>query len=226
MQKITIKELVNFRRRSDKNKKNFAYKLKHREAKEKTNVEGGGHYWITSNSCIANVYKTDNKELYDSKIDNLHSRFNNTEIKQSKSMYQQNIDILSSFKDFDFNELKPNSKLKFESVPTNSKVLTVYDFPLFVNPNLVFSYDINGKNELGALWLVPQINGFKKAELGMFCEILYRFLIKNYSDNFQISQEYCIVIDTLNAQKVTYTDLIKDNIPFLIDQTLNEIKEL
>lgn len=60
----------------------------------------------------------------------------------------------------------------------------------------------------------------------MFCEMLYRFLIKNYSDTYQISEDYCIAIDTYNAQKVSYTDLLKGDIPFLIDKTLDEIKEL
>ena len=231
MKKITIKELVNFRRRSDRTKKSFAYKLKNRKEKNKIETDvkdeaGGGDYWITSTSCIYNVFKNENDELYDSKIDELLSRFDNTEDKRIQSMYQRNIDILTSFKDFGFNDLKPSDELKYQKVPKNYKILTIDNFPLFVNPSLLFSYDMNGKNKLGALWLIPQLNGFKKSELGMFCEMLYRFLIKNYSDTYQISEDYCIAIDTYNAQKVSYTDLSKGDIPFLIDKTLDEIKEL
>jgi len=229
MQKITIKELVDFRRKSDRSKKNFAFKLKNRNVKEKSEVdseESGGDYWVTSTSCVYNVFKHGNAELYDVKVDELRSKFENTEDKRIKSMYQRNIDILTSFKEFDFNELKPSNGLKYEKVPKIYKILTIDSFPLFVNPSLLFTYDKNGKQELGALWLIPKLNGFEKSELGMFCEILYRLLVKSYSDNYQISEDNCIAIDTFNAQKVIYTDLLKGNVPFLIDKTLNEIKEL
>ena len=228
MQKITIKELVNFRRKSDKTKRTFAYKLKFRKPKEKTEIDsdGGGDYWITSTSCIYNVFKYNKKEFYDSKIDELHSKYEISEDKRIKSMYQRNIDILISFKDFELADLKPSHSIKFEKVAKAYKILTVKDFPLFVNPSLLFSYEKNGKIELGALWLIPQLEGFSKVELGMFCEVLYRFLIKNFSADYQVSQDYCIVIDTFNAQKLTYKELIKGNTPFLIDIILNEIKEL
>jgi hypothetical protein len=60
MEKITVKELVEFNRKSsDKAKKNFANKLKTRPAKQKKSddKDGGGDYWVTSTSCIYNVIK-------------------------------------------------------------------------------------------------------------------------------------------------------------------------
>lgn len=228
MQKITIKELVDFRRKStDRSKKNFAYKLKNRTAKEKENddSEGGGDYWVTSTSCIYNVFKHSNNEYYDSKIDELRVKFQNTDDKRIKSMYQRNLDILTNFKDFQIQDLRPPKILKFETVHKANKIITVDNFPLYLNPSLVFSHERNGKNELGALWLIPQLEGFKKTELGMFCEILYRFLVKNYSENYQISNDYCIAVDTFNAQKIIYPELSNGNIPFLIDKTLTEIRE-
>lgn len=229
MKKITIKELVNFRRKSDRTRKNFAFKLKNREEKVKADDaenDGGGDYWITSTSCIYNVFKHENTELYDLKIEELRLKFEKTQDKRTQSMYLRNIEILASFKDFDFDDLKPSTDLKYQKVPKIYKILSIDNFPLFVNPSLLFSYERDGKNEIGAIWLIPQLKGFSKAELGMFCEILYRFLIKNYAETYQISSDYCIAIDTYNAQKVCYIELSNGNIPFLINNTLNEIKQL
>ena len=226
MQKITIKELVNFRRRSDRTRKSFAFKLKTREEKVKREDDGGGgDYWITSTSTIYNVFKHGDNHFCDAKIEELLIKYGETDDLRIKNMHQRNANILSSFKDFDFSDSKPPAILKFERVPKFYKILTIDGFPIYVNPSLLFSYEKNGKNQLGALWLIPQLNGFLKSELGMFCEVLYRFLIINYSDKYQISEDYCIAIDTYNAQKVTYPELLNGYFPFLIDQTLTEIRE-
>lgn len=226
MQKITIKELVDFRRKLDRTRKNFAHKLKTRQVKEKIKEDtGGGDYWITSTSTIYNVYKHDNTDFYDIKIDELLEKHEATEDLRIKSMYQRNSNILHSFREFDFSDLRPESIQTFETVPKPIKILTLDGFPLYLNPGLLFSFEKNGKNELGALWLIPQIDGFKKSELGMFCEVLYRFLIKNYSNQYQISEDFCIAIDTYNAQKVSYKELVNGEFPFLIDNTLSEIKK-
>ncbi|RDC58688.1 hypothetical protein [Adhaeribacter pallidiroseus] len=229
MQKITIKELIDFRRRSERSKKNFAFKLKNREAKVKSETngeEGGGDYWVTSTSCIYNVFKSDNAELYDAKINELRAKLEGSKDIRIKAMYQRNIDILLSFKEFDFQEFKPSSAPKYRKVPKDHQIVTIENFPLFVNPSLLFTYEKDDKQELGALWLIPRLYGFSKQELGMFCEILYRLLKRDYADSYQISQDNCIAIDTFNAQTICYTDLAEGRIPFLVDSTLNEIKDL
>ncbi len=228
MEKIRIKELVDFRRKLDKTrKKAFAQKLKTRTAKEKKEEDpGGGNYWIISSSCILNVFKTEDSSYYDSKIDEVSQKLNDTEIKQTKSMYQRNIDILTAFKDFDFSDLKPISNLKYEKLARVSTIMTVKGFPLYINPDVIYSFNINGKDEIGALWLIQQQNSFSKPELGMFCEILYRFLVNNYGANFQISENFCVVIDTCGAQRITYSEMLSEGSFFLIDNTLEEIQTL
>jgi hypothetical protein len=230
MQKIAIKELVDFRRKSTDNaKKNFAYKLKNRIPKEKAKDDEnpkGGNYWVTSTSCIYNVFKHNKNDFYEIKIEELINKRESTEDKKVRSMFQQNIDILNNFKDFNFDDIRPIKILKFVTVQTVHKVFNVNDFPLYLNPSLLFSHDRNGKTELGAIWLVPQIHGFKKNELGMFCEILHDFLIKNYSTDYQVSDDLCVAIDTFNAQKVVYHEMLTGEIPFLVKKTLEEIKSL
>lgn len=228
MERIRVKELIEFNRRSDKSKKSYAQKLKNRKPKEKTEVEseGGGDYWVTSTSSIYNVAKYGLKEVYDDKIKELYSRFDNTEDKRIKTMYQRNIDILNSFNEIDLNEIKPNTECNFQSVSKELKILEINSIPIFVNPNLLFSFEYEDKKQIGAIWLVPQLNGFNKIDLAFFCEILYRFLIKNYGTQYQVSDKHCIIIDTFNAQIINYLDLINLNIPLIIDKTLKELKEL
>jgi hypothetical protein len=231
MQRIRINELVEFRRKqSEKYKKNFAYKLKNRVPKEKTieeqEAEEPRDYWVFSTSCIYNVFKNGNEGFYDPKIDELYLKMSNPNLKSTTySMYKRNRDILMSFKEFEVNNHRPN-KFTRQGVQKEHKTLTLEGFPLYVKPNLVFTFEHDGKNKVGALWLVPQVDGFKKSELGIFCEVLHRFLLKNYSDNYQISEDYCIAIDTFNAQSVTYSELNNQSVPFLLDSTLQEMKNL
>lgn len=140
-------------------------------------------------------------------------------------MYKRNRDILLNFKEFELYNLRPE-KFARQGVQTEHKILMVDGFPLYIKPTIVFSFDINDKKEIGALWLVPQVNGFKKSELGIFCEALYRFLLKNYSQNFQVSEKYCIAIDTFNSQSITYKDILDGSIQSLLDLTINEMKTL
>ena len=228
MEKIRIKEIVEFRRRSDKSKKSYAYKLKNRKTKEKIEgeSEGGGDYWVTSTSSIYNVAKYGLKNIYEDKIDELYSKYAETHDKRIKTMYQRNIDILNSFKEMDLEEIMPDIECKFQAIPKQLKVIEINDFPIFVNPNLLFSFKYNGKNQIGAIWLVPQLNGFNKNDLGIFCECLYKMLVKNYGLEYQISEKHCIVIDTFKAQIINYLDLKSGNIPFLLETTLKNLKEL
>ena len=228
MEKITINELIDFRQKSTpSHKKHFAQKLKTRKAKIKENEKksNGGNYWVTSISCIHKVYKSMNKELYDLKIEELNQRYKDTSLRNKKTL-ERNIEILMNFKDFDFTDLRPTKDLAFEKILRDYKIVNVTEFPLYINPNFVFSFKENDIIEIGAVWFIAKLDGFKKSELGMFCEALYRFLLKNYSTNYKISHQYCIAIDICNTQKTSYSDLINGDIPFLIENTLKEIKEL
>src|SRR5690606_34738460 len=176
MERIKVNELVDFRRKiTDKSKKNFAYKLKTRVPKikaEKDEEDEPRDYWVFSTSCIYQVYKSSSDVFYDPKIEELELKMEKPDIKSTVLlMYQRNRDILVNFKEFELNNLRPPN-IKRQGVQTESRTLTLTDFPLFVRPTIVFSHQRNGKNEIGALWLAPQVDGFKKSELGIFCEVL------------------------------------------------------
>lgn len=228
MQKITIKELIEYNRKaSDKAKANFAYKLKTRTAKEKKeedNQEGGGDYWVTSTSCIYNVIKHNSDEFYENKIDELLTKIEASEIKKTKSMHRRNIEILTNFKEFNHQEIRPEEITRFESVQKVNKIYSIDNVPLYLNPNLVFSFEESGKKNVGAIWLIAKLGGFTKPELGMFCELLYRFLIKNYSEEYQVSEKFCTAVDTFGAQSINYAEMLLSKAPFLIQKTIDVLK--
>lgn len=229
MEKITVKELIEFREKtSEKSKKNYAQKLKFRKPKVKVEgkKKGGGNYWSISNSCIQNVFKDGTEEYYDTKIDEAIISKEIEQRERFKIMYQRNIDILSNFKEFDILNLRPENIQNFESVHKEERIVYISNYPIYLNPNLVFSLERNGKKQIGALLLISQLDGYKKAELGMFCEMLYRFLELNFSNDFQIAEDYCITIDTCFSKTMTYSDLSNGTVPSLIKPTIEEIKKL
>jgi hypothetical protein len=226
MEKITIKELIEFRGRpSGKLKNNFAFKLKSRKAKEKLEEtkDTGGNYWAISTSSIYNTFKYGKDEYYDIKIEEVISKIANTESKKDIIIYQRNLEILNNFKEFNLNHFRPLDITNFESIHKEQKIISISNLPIYINPSLVFSFERNGKKEIGAISFVPQLEGFQKSQLGMFCEMLYKFLLKHYSNEYQIADDFCIAIDTFNAQSVIYTELKTGKIPRLIESTVEEI---
>ncbi|WP_060873300.1 hypothetical protein [Myroides odoratus] len=233
IENIKVTELIEFNRRADgKNKNKFAQKLKtrekkHIEVKEENNSKGGGDYWISSQSCVLNVFKTENKGLYDSKISELSSKLNECKLKNTRTNLDRNIQILENFKDFDLGELRPDSSLKY-NVPIKKKIKTfIYkELPIYLAPSSFYSYKKNNKDYLGALWLVSKKDGYKKAELGVFCELLYFLIEQEYKDKYCFEKEYCCVVDMWNAYSVSYNDIVEQKIPQLLDSIITRIKEV
>lgn len=225
MENVTIKELVDFRRRSERSKKTFANNLKQRQ-KSDNNGSGGGDYWVSCLSAISNVFKYNDTNLLDEKIELLIEKIEQTEIKRIKIQFQRNIDIISNFEDFDFQDIKPNSDLAFHRKPTIKSVIDIKGFPIQAKPNHVFSFSINNSEEVGAVWFIAKLHGYNKRELGMFADILYRYLGKHFSNDFFVNTSFCIAIDVYNGQKVSYEDIENGKIPILIEKTIEEINRL
>ncbi|MFA5850955.1 MAG: hypothetical protein WC833_13875 [Bacteroidales bacterium] len=183
MEKIRIKELVKFRRKSERSRITLASNLKS-DNKLDTIDSSGGDYWISCLSAIVNVFKYDNVELLDEKIDLLNDKIRATGDKRIKDQFQRNADVLYSFKDFDFEEIKPNVKLTYQKKPISKSILEIKGLPIQAKPDLVFTFSINSRKEIGAVWFIAQLDGFEKGELGMFVDVLYRYLIKHFSKDF------------------------------------------
>lgn len=224
MKKVTIKNLIKFRGKNDRTKITFVHNLK--KEKKKSDDGSGGDYWISCLSVIRNTFKNDNTDLLDEKIDLLRDKIKVSEIKRIKDQFQRNIDIVNNFKDYDFQHLKPNTDLTFLKQVKHQFLLDIKGLPVEAKPCHIFSFSENNSEEIGGIWFIAQLKGFKKSELGMFADILYRYLDKHYSKKFYVNPDYCIAVDLYNGQEVNYTEIKNGNIPILIDSTLDDLKKV
>lgn len=225
MEKVRVKELVEFsRRKLDKRKVSFAKRLKSRKPKEDSS--SGGDYWISCLSVIANTFKSENDELLNEKIEILTDKILSTDDKRNGVRYQRNIDVLHNFLEFDFQELKPGVELNYLKKLKTMSILDIHGIPLFVKPDHVFTFSTDGHDEVGAVWFIAQKDGFEKKELGMFTDVLYRYLKKHYSKKYFINKSYCIAVDVNTAQMVSYDNLKNGHVSLFLDNIISELKSL
>tara|TARA_R110002012_G_scaffold321947_2_gene552659 strand:+ start:391 stop:1062 length:672 start_codon:yes stop_codon:yes gene_type:complete len=223
MKKITIKQLIDFRRKSDRSKKTFAYNL---QLDKKRSNDSGGDYWITSLSAISNVFKYKNEVLLNNKVEELQEKIKATPHKSNKLQFQRNIDILLGFEDFDFKSIRPEADLDFLKKPNDKSLIDIKGFIVQAYPHHVYTYSINGHDEIGAIWFVAKLGGFANSELGMFADILYRYLNKHYSKDYYVNTEYCIALDVVNGKTVSFSEIEGGIYPILIEKTIEEIQKL
>lgn len=222
MEKLTIKNLIEFRGKNNRTKITFVNNLK--KEKKKSDEDSGGDYWISCLSAIRNTYRLGNTDLLDEKIDLLRDKIKVSEIKRIKDQYQRNIDIISNFKDYDLQHLKPNVDLTFLTQPKYQAILDIKGLPVEAKPCHIFTFSSNNSEEIGGIWFVAQLEGFPKSELGMFTDILYRYLDKHHSKDFYVNPDYCIAVDLYNGHEANYTEIQNGKIPILIDSTLDDLK--
>lgn len=222
MEKIRIKDLIEFRRKSDKSKKTFVSNLQ----KQKNAESGGGDYWISSLSTISNVFRSEKYELLEEKIDILHDKIRSTSDDRAKMMYQKNLDILHNFQEFDFQTLRPKTDLNFLKKPEENSILKINGLPIQIRPSHVFSFEVEGFNKIGAIWFIAKKDGFKTSELGLFAEALKEYLDKYYSKKFVIEGKYCIAVDVFNIKETNFLEIQQGDVPSLLKKTINSLKNL
>lgn len=223
MNKIRIKDLIEFRNKNERTRITFVQNLK--KEKDKAEKKSGGDYWISCLSAIRNSFKLNNKFLMDEKIEILKEKINVADKKITKNQFQKNIDVLENFKEYELISLKPNADLIFLKQSKLKSLLDVNSFPIEVKPCYIYKFSINNSDEVGGVWFVAKLDGFKKSELAMFTDIMYRYLLKNYSNMFYVNPDYCIAVDIFRGQEVRYSEIKKGEIPILIENTIEKIKQ-
>jgi hypothetical protein len=220
MQKLTAKKIIEFRRLRQARKQTFADNLKKPIAKSVS----GGDYWISSISAITNACKSNENKFIDDKIDFLFNQQKATSSKRTKDMYQRNIDILSVFKDYDFTKLKPKNITEFSTKPNTKYILIVKGLSVQVFPNHVFTYKNEQTDEVGAIWFVAQLNGFKNDELQIFSELLYKYLSANYSKKHTINANFCIAVDVVTKKEFKHSKTFNSRTESILDLTISDLK--
>jgi hypothetical protein len=221
MKKITINNIIKFRHRNEKNQKAFLNSI---QKKAETKSDGGGNYWIRSLSALSNAVKSNEHEPIKEKIGKILEVFSPDLTKQTRDMYQRNLDILHNYEDFDFSNWLPN---EFEILSKTNKKTIIYikNVPVQITPSQIFKFDKNGDEFVGALWFVAKLEGYKIEELGMFAEALFIFLSDNFNKDYKISKKHCIIVDVLAKKNLSFKEVIKNKIPAILKSTLDSISK-
>jgi hypothetical protein len=222
MNKLTVKTLIEFRRKkSDKSKKTFVESIQ--SPKIEIPKESGGDYWIAALSAINESYQINTLSAINSKIINLQEKLTNTARSITKNMYQQNLALLSKYKRINLVPFRPSGELTFLKKSSSNAVLTVKGFQIVSNPSLIYTFGKKGREQIGGIWFTAKINGYAIEEVGMFCDLLYKFLNHNYSKKYSVIPKYCIAIDTFSANTVTYANIESGKTPQVLSSTFDEI---
>jgi hypothetical protein len=224
MRDLSVKNIIDFARKSDRSKKSFAENFKI-DAKQKLD-EGGGDYWITSISAISNSFKTDDLGFIIEKRYELEEKFKITEFDNTKAMYKRNIAILYNYENFDLKKWRPSKKITFIKKHLGDSVMTIRGLNIKVSPHHIFTFKLNDIDQIGAIWFVAKLGGYSSAELGMFTDILYRNLRNNFAKDFELNPKYCIAVDVVNNFEVSYLQIQEAEIPSVLIKTINEINKL
>jgi hypothetical protein len=218
MRKLSIKNIIEFRKKSLRSRQTLIRNLR---VIKKASEGGGGDYWVTGISALSSAFKANDNQIIKDKIIDLSNRYELAPLKQTKDMYQRNIEMLSNYEDFDFSKLQPCKDLEFLSRPLSISIININGLPVQILPSHVFLYN---KKSLGAIWFVAKLEQMKIEELGAFTDALSRYLTLHYSDKYQIDPSYCLCVDTLNQKNVAYQQILDGKIPSILDSTIDDIK--
>ncbi len=224
MKKLTVTGLIEFKRKtSDRSKKIFVENIKLNKITPPT--ESGGDYWITSLSAVCNSYRQNDFTYAEEKIIELKEKLRSTKRIITKNMYQRNISILQNFKSMDLKNLRPLQNLTFLKRSTGNSVLNIKGLQIETKPSYIFTFGNKEEQKIGAIWFTAKVNGYRSEEVGMFCDMLYRFLKHNYSNKYQLIPKYCIAVDLLSGNTIDYSKIENGALSKLLSPTLEEINK-
>jgi hypothetical protein len=220
MQNLTAKKIIEFKRLPQARKQMFANNLK----KPVVKSDSGGDYWISCISAITNACKANDNSQITNKIDFLTAQYKGSSYKRTKDMYQKNIDILTGYKSYDFTKLKPQKVTDFLTKSNTKHILTIKGLSVQVFPNHVFTYKNDTTDEVGAIWFIAQLNGFKNDELQIFSELLYKYLSANYSKKYFINSNFCIAIDLVTQKEFKHSKIASTEGESVLETTISDLK--
>ncbi|MDR2890333.1 MAG: hypothetical protein LBV18_01810 [Alistipes sp.] len=226
MKKIRIKDLVEFGRKTSENtRKTFIRNLK--DSVEKQDDADARNYWVRSEATIKRAFRDDDTQCISDKIDELQDLLSDTSLHGGTiKQYNHNISILKRFEDFNFSTLRPSNDIKILSQRNGNKIIPIFGLPIESAPSYVYSFENSGKKEIGAIWFVAKKNGFKDFELGMFVDILHRYLKIIFLGKCEVNSKFCIAVDLFNRTHLNYYQLEHKEVAKMLNPIVSKMKEL
>jgi hypothetical protein len=189
----------------------------------KSDDTSGGDYWKRSTSGLSNAYKHNDNKLIQKKIDSVSSVYESARKESTKTMYKRNLEILHNYTDFDFSTWRPPANLQF--LAKSKLTVTIKDIPVQVLPHHIFSYEDKGEPNVGGIWFVVWLDGFKQGDLGIYSESLFRYLTLLYAKKYKVNPEYCLTVDAASKDVVSYNQILKGKIPSLLEPTIDALSK-
>lgn len=218
---LPVMDLVKFRRLSERRRSTFAKNLK-LPRRPKSPDSGGGNYWTRCVSGITNAFRANNSQFIQEKIEDVSSVYDSTKLKRVKTMYKRNLEILHNYLNFDFSAWRPLKEVTFHPCPRLT--LVIEDIPVQVCPNLIFSYEENEEQQIGAVWFICWQEGFLQGDYGIFSEALFRYLTFVTSGKFNINPNDCSIIDVSTMNCFRYRQVLEGSVTPLLDNTVSTLK--
>ena len=114
-------------------------------------------------------------------------------------------------------------KLSFLKKSTGNPLLTIKGLQVEAKPSHIYTFGKNDEEKVGAIWFVAKVNGYQKQEVGMFCDMLYKFLKHNYSKKYQLTPKYCAAVDMSSGHAIDYSEIEGGGVSQVLTPTLDEI---
>lgn len=225
MQSLTIKKIIQFRDSSEKRRNTFINEIK--SDKEKTK-KGGGDHWSTAICTISDAYKKNDLSILHNKIEKVKEWLEEDDLYSvTRGMYQNNLNVLELYERFDFSVWKPDKKVSFLNISGNL-ILGIKGFEIKLRQQHIdiFSFSKEGKKQIGAIWFIAQKDGFRKHDIAMFTDALYRYLKLNYSEEYILNPDYIFAVDIVGEKKVTYSQLKKGSVFSGLTDIINDIEKM
>lgn len=222
MKNLSIGQIVEFRKKTDRAKRTFVERLS-QPIEEKKTEDGGGDYWVRSMSAINRAYLTSDNQFIKNKIDDINVDLLNSTVNTTKLMYERNLQILHNFEDIDFKDFVPAKNFTFLEKEAKKANFNINDLPVKIKFNQLYTFEDNSINYIGGVLFVAKLRGYSKIELGIYCEAFYRYLRQKYSKNYRISVENIKVVDVITLEEVTFEMLENGSISKQLENTINLI---
>lgn len=221
---ITVKNLVNYRRISDRRKKSFVKNLT--TPKPKNTKKGGGDYWVRCIKAIGTAFKRNDISIVNERLDKLNEDIPLSDSDKTRNMRIKNATILKEFVDFDLSNWRPEKEISIISQPNDKKIIQISGLPIKIIPECIFSYEIEDKKFIGGIIFLVWKDGFKQSDLGIFSEAIFRYLQEHFSEDFTVDPDYCIAVDIGESKEVKYSQILNGDVPSELDSVLYKINDL
>jgi len=220
MKELSIKSLIEYNSYSEKRRATMLGKLL---VDSTFSNDGGRNYWHRSLTAIRKSFKLNDYQFLIDRIRFISDDLSKTTVRTTKIMYERNIQILCNFLEFDYTKLLPLCKVRFMPQTTEVSIINVNGIQLKIHGDDLFSYESNGVKHVGAVWFVASKDGYKNGELAIFVDALYRMLNDNLSEEYKINTDYCLVVDTMKKNILSYSQIMTKPIKSKLDLIANKI---